>query len=217
MFHTSDRWPMTEPEVSAWIRTLPAGDVFYDLGACGGFFSKEAHDCGLQVVAFEPEPKNYELLSRRMEGTRAKCLNYAITDGRDKFVQFRVGQDRPGGHHKTVVTNTFCGMEGIASDAYKQITVSAASLDGIIEEMKLRFPQHIKVDVDGSELDLLRGASKTLKGLKTLMIELNVKSPYHTECKSLIEASGLVQSSRWEIPKCPLLFNCLYTRQDTSN
>jgi FkbM family methyltransferase len=46
------------------------------------------------------------------------------------------------------------------------------SLDSIVKEKNYRLPDLIKIDVQGAELDVLKGATETLKHAKYLLVEL---------------------------------------------
>ena len=53
--------------------------------------------------------------------------------------------------------------------------VISYSLDHFVDQMLISVPNHIKIDVDGIEFLILKGASNVLKkeSLKTLMIEVD--------------------------------------------
>jgi hypothetical protein len=40
----------------------------------------------------------------------------------------------------------------------------ATTIDDLIESKKIQPPQHVKIDVDGNEMSILRGMSRLLKG-----------------------------------------------------
>ena len=46
------------------------------------------------------------------------------------------------------------------------------TLDSIVEEKKFPYPDLIKIDVQGSELDILKGSKNVLKHVKYLIVEL---------------------------------------------
>jgi hypothetical protein len=51
--------------------------------------------------------------------------------------------------------------------------VCAMTLDRVVTEFALSPPHHLKIDVDGSEVRVLRGAAAVLRGeqLRTILIE----------------------------------------------
>jgi len=54
----------------------------------------------------------------------------------------------------------------------RYIEKTTRSLDSIVKEKNYRLPDLIKIDVQGAELDVLKGATETLKHAKYLLIEL---------------------------------------------
>jgi len=56
-----------EPETIEWINGFNKTDVLWDIGANLGVYSLYAARRGLSVLAFEPSPSNYYLLSRNIE------------------------------------------------------------------------------------------------------------------------------------------------------
>ena len=71
---------------------------------------------------------------------------------------------------------------------YKQ-SVMAFSIDDFIKKYKKKVPNHLKIDVDGNENKILRGAVNTLKdkNLKSILVELdmNKKKQYNSTIKLL--------------------------------
>jgi hypothetical protein len=64
---------------------------------------------------------------------------------------------------------------------------------------KLPMPNHIKLDVDGKEPEILEGATETLKKIETIHIEVEGKNL--TENISIIESclsdAGLIEDKAW--------------------
>lgn len=50
--------------------------------------------------------------------------------------------------------------------------VKAVRLDDFINNHNLPYPDYLKVDVDGNEINFIDGADKTLKNIRKLHIEL---------------------------------------------
>ena len=64
----------------------------------------------------------------------------------------------------------YCASSGIIGEDKREVEVN--SLDNIIIEMNLPFPDYMKVDIDGSEYSFIKGDKKTLSGVKSIIIEL---------------------------------------------
>lgn len=154
-----------EPETIAWIQSFGAADVFYDVGANVGVYSLycAALHRGSSVIAFEPSIPNWKRL----------CSNICI----NKFSNI-VSKQMAIAHKKHLtgltVPDTTPGATGACISA-KGTAVITYSIDYLVYKLKWSFPTHIKIDTDGHELPILRGAEKTLVGsrLKSVLVEVN--------------------------------------------
>ena len=55
---------------------------------------------------------------------------------------------------------------------FSTFTLQSLDIFNIIHYFKLPQPDHLKIDVDGAELEILEGSRKTLKKLKSVLIEI---------------------------------------------
>jgi len=132
---------------------LEEGDIVIDVGAHAGMFTVKAAklvgDSGL-VVAIEPEPRNLALLQRNIEShilTNVKVISKAIYS------------------EKTTVRLYLQDLSVHHSLSYRSrdyIEVEADSLDNIISKLELDHVDFVKMDVEGAELEILKGAEKIL-------------------------------------------------------
>jgi len=120
-----------------------------DIGAWVGTWSMAMNEyCG-RVVAFEPEGLHYECLVKNV-GDDVETHQLAIgaeqkmiSLSQDDFTQSR---------------------RVVGEGSIPMITVDSLGLDDI---------DMIKIDVEGYEMEVLKGATKTLESVQYLMIELN--------------------------------------------
>jgi hypothetical protein len=125
-----------------------------------------------------------------------------------------VGQDKAGGHNKTLVVSEFAGPADIVSEEYAVERVRVGALDRLVQELRLPPPQHMKIDIDGSEVVFLRGARAVLasRELRSLMFELYEDSPFYESIVNQLTAHGFSLTARHPIrqpwPGCERLFNC---------
>jgi FkbM family methyltransferase len=138
---------------------LTESDVFYDIGANIGFFSLiAARRVGPngRVYAFEPVPENAAAISRsaRLNGFEAvDVFNVAVgsANGRTELMLAR----HIGGATLASV--------GPPPDLRGTIDVEIVTVDRLIAQRGLRPPTLVKVDVEGAELDALKGMAETLR------------------------------------------------------
>lgn len=141
-----------EPEKQKLLAaSLNSGDVFYDIGSHVGFFSILGSRCvgpGGQVYAFEPAPHNVDKLRRHI----------AINNARNIGVFAAAVSDTAGEAFFDFGPSTSMGKLSASGDA----RVETITLDAHIEQRGLRPPTCIKIDVEGAEAAVLRGAKRTL-------------------------------------------------------
>lgn len=166
-----------EPFTVQWIHDcIGADEVFYDIGANIGVYSLVAAkkpNGGARVFSFEPSYASVASL----------CANIVLNDAAASITPMPVAlSDRTG-------MNVFSLRDlepGAARHAlgpdppqdgptvYQQ-PVMTFRLDDLIDVFQLPSPNHIKMDVDGGELAVLDGASRTLDSpaLRSVLIEVS--------------------------------------------
>jgi FkbM family methyltransferase len=161
------------------------------------------------------EAKNFAALEQNFAANRssARAFQIGVSD-RSGWANLRVGQDKAGGHHKTLVLDEFAGPPNIVKEEYATLRVRVGALDELIPELQLPPPNHMKIDIDGSEVVFLRGAGSVLGSptLRSLMFELYEDSPYYAGIIQQLAAYGLTLTAKHPInqpwPGCERLFNC---------
>lgn len=142
---------------------LRRDDLFVDIGAnIGSYTILAAGHIGASVISVEPVPKTFQYLKN----------NIAINQIDNKVITHNLAL----GHEKgfTSFTSTLDTMNHVAtSSETNTIEVPIETLDAIMEREKE--PVLLKIDVEGFETNVLRGASQTLakNNLKAIIIELN--------------------------------------------
>lgn len=134
--------------------SIKKGDVVIDVGANIGIFSlyaaKKIGSNGL-VIAIEPEPNTYRMLSMNTRNyPNIITYNKAIGD-RERTLKLYLSLTNPGEHSLKNIEN---------EDNY--VFVEVIPLDRLVKELKLSKLNFIKIDTEGYELEVLRGAKKTL-------------------------------------------------------
>lgn len=194
-----------EPDTIEWLDTLQPTDVFWDIGANVGLYSIYAakfRKC--KVYAFEPEGQNYALLIDNMslndvnERLNATCI--ALNDT-EQFGKLTVPFITKGGAYNLFSppdNQIECVPESVRAaepfwtkDRVSQLTFGC-SIDDLVFRHHFAPPSHIKIDVDGIEYKIIKGAERTLKSpqLKSLLIELNEKSQHDAEVPELLGSNG---------------------------
>ncbi len=74
---------------------------------------------------------------------------------------------------------------------YKRITIQAKKLDDILKGFGIKKVDLIKLDVERSEADVLKGSRRILKNSKNLKIVFEALDSYHlNKCKKILNEFG---------------------------
>lgn len=186
-----------EPETVEWIEGFDKNDIVYDVGACVGQFSLIMSKYAKEVYAFEPATFNFNLLTKNIIYNFKKGLidnniiplNIALSS-KSRLDIFNYNSLREGSSsHSLSWARDSVGNEFAPAFSQKMFSIS---IDDLIALFNLPVPNHIKIDVDGTEHDIIEGAKKTLrnKKLKSIMVELRAAEAKKTV--DLIECNGFV-------------------------
>jgi FkbM family methyltransferase len=194
--HSPNRVNLFDALQVEWFRTqLKEGDLAIDIGAHHGMYSLlMAAKCGKngQVVAFEPDPYARRVLARNVD------LNPTI---QHPVVESCACSDTVG------EITLFCGggnalsslarsaVESSLPEKPEEIQVPVVTLDSYLAGHNLPEPRCVKIDAEGAEIRVLKGATKVLAGSTCVLCELH---PYawlefgntFAELKDLAAAHG---------------------------
>jgi FkbM family methyltransferase len=139
-------------------RLLHAGDVFVDVGANWGYFTlAAAHWVGARgrVIAFEPEPRLFALLTSNLEANRLDFVQAyqraaSAGSGRLRFTAFQVDSDNWG------------RSRSVAASAPADFECETVALDEALDAAGVGAVQLTKIDVEGGEADVLAGMARGL-------------------------------------------------------
>lgn len=152
---------------------LEEGDTFIDIGANHGSFSIFASQIvGAEgmVIAVEPQPRLAALLRRTLRGGGSPHAVWQVALG-DKTGKINL--------YKPMSTSAMGGIykEFSSEENSEQIKVPLRKLDDIIDTSEYPGRIVIKIDAEGGEHDLLKGARKVLsENNPPLILEINPKS-----------------------------------------
>jgi FkbM family methyltransferase len=183
-----------EPGLLRLISSFKVDDVFIDIGANIGSFSiVAAMTKKCRVFALEPYSVNYSELLRNISlngvNNLVQPLRVALSDSTGEG-SLSYELEYPG-----AATQTFDGPDTEAAQNGKFIEqVQGYSLDDLISEGLVDFPNHIKIDVDGTEHLIIAGMQRALNDprLRSIRLEISVEDPRNAAALSTIEAAGFV-------------------------
>jgi FkbM family methyltransferase len=148
---------------------LEPGDTVLDIGAHVGvvsiFLAKRHPD--VRVLAFEPVPRVFELLSANLRRNRVhnvSAYNLAVTgDGRDLDLITHL-QSNTGGSTACTENHDLAGHD--------RHTAASVTLDQILERHEIASCPLLKIDIEGSEYEVLYNA-------RLLSRVVNIRGEFH--------------------------------------
>lgn len=143
------------------IEQLSPSDVMIDVGANVGVYANAAR---CRVYAFEPAQKPFRTLLASVEGNpRYSVYNFALSDHEGRktlYIQPRSG------------TSSFT-KRPLAID---EEDVPCRTLDSFVSEYGVK-PTFIKIDVEGHQMEVLRGGLETIKKWKPILLIEGEEAP----------------------------------------
>jgi len=146
------------------LHLLRPGDLFVDVGAnIGSYTVLASGHAGATSISFEPVPHTFDVLQANVQ------LNYLAS--LVTLHQCGVGAE-PGELRFTVGRDTENHVARADDDSQGTIAVKVQSLDAMLGD---GVPLCMKIDVEGFEMNVLRGASRVLASstLRAVLMELN--------------------------------------------
>jgi FkbM family methyltransferase len=184
---------MTRHEDDIIERFLPKqGDIVVDIGAhMGRYTIIGAKRVGAQgkVVAIEAHPGNFEMLNRNIklnQLTNVIPLNYAVYSKETKIKLYLPDEESGYTMHHSIMSNyVFTKYKDKTEDKF--VEVSANTLDYFLQLEGITDVNWIKIDVEGAEFEVLKGAHNVLSNSKniSLLIEVHGKNTYEPIIESL--------------------------------
>lgn len=140
--------------------------TFLDIGANIGLITVPMARKGVRCFAFEPEPRNFGLLEAnlRQNGVedRVTAMQYAIADGPGQLLLEL--SDVNFGDNRLV-------REGTNTGEAAYVPVECRRLDDLLDGKSFEHPLACKVDTQGAEVKVLRGAPRVLAQVDYMVIE----------------------------------------------
>jgi len=151
---------------------VKSGDIVVDAGAHVGVFTRQYSDAvgpGGLVLAFEPDYRLFGIISHNMQDAKnVKIFPFGLWDSKE-ILPFHIPSKYWG---SSSFTHWHEGTEWTPA--------RVKTLDSVIEDLNIGKVNFIKMDVEGAEMRILKGAETTLRNVDALGI-----AAYHFQEGSL--------------------------------
>ncbi|MCH2248553.1 MAG: FkbM family methyltransferase [Cognatishimia sp.] len=131
-------------------KSLQLDDIFVDLGANVGAVSKLFAEAGIQVVAYEPDPWNFEILERNLAGFDTVTLVQKAVGAKTDVLKL----ERPSGVKRGRGAQNSTIMAGSFTSDTETFDVEVLSYADMIAALPKK-PAVVKMDIEGAELEIL--------------------------------------------------------------
>jgi FkbM family methyltransferase len=176
------------------IDLLRNDDVIIDCGANVGELSLWPSEGSTRYYGFEPDPQAFGALARNVGNTRA--FNTALSDF-DGVAHFFL---------KTASADS--SLIQPMRDGLKTVEVECVTLDRFVQEKGISVVRLLKVEAEGAEPEVLRGAVRTLEKTDFVAIDAGPERRGQNtivECLNLLFASSFTLVAANENDNCYLL------------
>jgi FkbM family methyltransferase len=178
---------------------LRPGQLVLDVGANVGDWSRQALACapGIRLHSFEPAPDTFATLQKNLSGQDVTLHQVALSERAGETTLFRYA-DRP----------EFSGM----NSRYRRpeveqrlrlqtapTTVSTQTLDEFCTQENFNLIDFLKIDTEGSELDVLRGAQNLLANGRLKLIQFEYGGTYRDAGITLRQVHELLAAADYQL------------------
>jgi FkbM family methyltransferase len=186
---------------SLFKRILNPGETVVDVGANIGYFSllaaKLVGNAG-KVIAVEAHPRNFEVLSAAVQRNGLKQVvpvNIGLSDENGSAQIIMADQDEFANRTASMVPQP--GLSGP--------TVPVRRLDDCISSWNIDVIDLLKIDVDGFETKIIRGATKLLSSGRVRNVIMEFDDHWLSASgSSAEELTGLLQAAGFSIARHPI-------------
>lgn len=189
-----------EPFTVQWVdRMVCAGEVLYDIGANVGTYSLIAAkkpSGAARVFSFEASLANVSALSDNvvLNNVAAQVTPLAVAlSNRNGLGHFHLRELEAGS------AKHMLGGDSVDGPTLYPQPVITYRLDDLIALLRIPPPNHIKLDVDGSEIAVLEGASGTLESSHLRSVLIEVSTELSEPVATFVEARGLALRRRIDV------------------
>jgi FkbM family methyltransferase len=182
------------PYFSAKVKVQPGATVL-DVGANIGLFTKAAVKAGARrVVCFEPTPNTLVALRKNLNSAACTDIVSVVPKGAwntPATLTFTVDPIRPGRSSCVTVT---------PEQAAYEISIQVEPIDNVVQELQLDRVDFIKMDIEGAEVNALKGAVNTLRRFKPQLAVAVEHTDDRLKNASMVRelVLGINPSYRWE-------------------
>jgi len=169
-----------------------------DVGANEGQYGTQLIKNGFtgNIFSFEPLSDPFSVLQRKAKAApNWNAINCAIGED-DAELSINVSENSVSSSFYEVSGNSLKAEP--ATRIVRKETIGVTSIDKYFKQRNLEKEIWLKLDVQGYELNALKGALQTLRDVKAIQVELSL-SPAYIGAPLLVEVVSFIEKQNYEI------------------
>jgi len=163
------------------LQEIESGYIF-DIGANKGEWTENIlkFSKDLKILVFEPNPNLFTFLEQKFVDKKNIMVNKLALGNIEEYISFYMNEDLDSHGNNSLYQHYYL------QKTTNKVNVRCSKLDTFCSENNIDRIRYIKADIEGSEIDLLRGAQNMLKNnnIDYLQLEYN---------QTWIQAGGSLQ------------------------
>lgn len=172
-------------------------NTVYDVGACEGVFTYQIRDVLGHNTKFFLFEANKDL-ETKLKSTGYPYFLGVLSDPGRTFVEF---------YSKVSTGDSYYKENTYHFDNMEPTLVPCRTLDSLVNEFNLPIPNLLKIDTQGSEIDILKGAESILQNidlvyLETPFMEYNFGAPSLEQYLSFMRDNNFIPVEIIDIQRC---------------
>ena len=149
--------------------------IFFDVGANVGDYAKELRIefPNAIIYAFEPNANTFETTQKNLSSLDIYCVNLGMGNQSEKKNIYSYDSDKSS-QHATIYKDLMLDFYKVESIA--EIEMELTTIDNFCQQQQIDFIDFLKIDVEGHEIEVLKGAKNKIdeKKIKIIQFEFNV-------------------------------------------
>ncbi len=162
--------------------------VFIEIGANVGRDSKRFLDTfkGVSLFCFEPDPRCIKKFKKRINDSRCRLLEMAVSNQDGKTMLHLSGGSKPGHHSIHINSSSIVKPTGHLKKFpwcrfEDQVTVNTTRLDTWFLQSEIKLVDFIWADTQGAEKQVIEGGIETLRKTKLFYTEYSDNELYQRQ------------------------------------
>lgn len=213
-FERANSFETKEVETINWINGFQLEDILFDIGANIGVYSLYASPKINSVFAFEPHYQNYANLNininlNKFTNIKAYCIAFDKNPGIGSFNLYKTNLGS-----STSQLNRNLDHNNKVFEVIEKQQILVESLSSFIKKSNV-FPNHIKIDVDGIEYQILEGLGEYFQDsrLKSILVEITGDSKHY---EALLKSKGFHLDTKTSTSKKEESYNYIFKKSKSS-